>query len=234
MKTWQTAKEVHTKSDVLYNIEVKIWRMFKKLISNLTRWKIFNSKSDKTKKFWFKIMLFRNIFLFKIMPFRKIFFSKIKLFKKNFFIKIVHFNFARKTQNLRILRGKMSQNVIFWVQKFFKICLLKIIFSSKSSFLKIFFSSKSCFLKINFLQKTFFLKNKFLKNLARRKIFNSKSDALYKIDFRIWHVAKILIQNLTRCKNFSPKSDFCLAFEVLTEWWYLLSMLTPTSLKEEN
>ena len=27
---------------------------------------------------------------------------------------------ARETQNLRILRGKLNQNVIFCVQKFFK------------------------------------------------------------------------------------------------------------------
>ena len=35
------------------------------------------------------------------------------------------FKSARKMQNLRILRGKMRQNVIFCVQFFFKILLFK-------------------------------------------------------------------------------------------------------------
>ena len=51
-------------------------------------------------------MLFRINFFFKIMLF--IFFA----------LKIVLFKNARKTQSLRILRGHMSQNVIFCVQKF--------------------------------------------------------------------------------------------------------------------
>ena len=38
------------------------------------------------------------------------------------------FKTARKTQNLRILRGKLKQNVIFWVQIFFKLVLSKINF----------------------------------------------------------------------------------------------------------
>ena len=54
-------------------------------------------------------MLFKNLFFFKIMLFKKIFFFKIMLFKN-----------ARKTQNMRILRGKMRQNVIFCVQIFFQ------------------------------------------------------------------------------------------------------------------
>ena len=61
---------------------------------------------------------------------------------------MVLFKNARKTQNLRILRGKLNQNVIFCVQIFFKIVLFKNILSSKSCFLKIYFSWKSCFLRI--------------------------------------------------------------------------------------
>ena len=59
------------------------------------------------------------------MLFKKIFLFKIVLFKKMFFLKIVLFKSARKTQNLPVLRGKMSQNVIFCVQKIFKIVLFK-------------------------------------------------------------------------------------------------------------
>ena len=66
------------------------------------------------------------------------------------------FKYARKTQNLRILRGKLSQNVIFSVENFFQNLLFKITFSTKSCFLK----------------------NIFLQILTRCKIFNSQSDAL--------------------------------------------------------
>ena len=51
------------------------------------------------------------------------FLFKIMLLKKNFFFKIVLFKNARKGQNLRILRVKLNQNVIFCVQIFFKIVL---------------------------------------------------------------------------------------------------------------
>ena len=53
------------------------------------------------------------------------------LFRKFFFFKIVLFKIARKTQNLRILRGKMNQNVIFSVQKLFQNLFLKEIFFFK-------------------------------------------------------------------------------------------------------
>ena len=54
------------------------------------------------------------------MLFKNFFFFKIVLCKKSFFLKIVLFKSARKTQNRRILRGKMRQNVIFCVQIFFQ------------------------------------------------------------------------------------------------------------------
>ena len=125
---------------------LRTWRVVEKLISNLTRQKNFYSKSDDTKKFLFKIMLFTKTFSFKIT-----------IFRKNIFFEIVLFKSARKTQNLHILRGKLKQNVIFCV--FSKSCFLKIIFSSKSCFLKIIFSTKSCFLKIYFSAKSYFFKN---------------------------------------------------------------------------
>ena len=52
------------------------------------------------------------------MLFRKNFFVENVLFKFNFFFKIVLSEYARKRQNLRILRGKLNQNVIFCVQIF--------------------------------------------------------------------------------------------------------------------
>ena len=65
------------------------------------------------------------------------------------------FKYARKTQFLRILRGKMNQNVIFWVQKFFQ----------NHAFQKKFF-------KIVLFKKIFLLQN-----LTSRNFFDSKSDA---------------------------------------------------------
>ena len=85
---------------------------------------------------------------------------------------------ARKTQNLRILRGKMSQNMIFCVQVFFKIVLFENIF-----FFKNVLSKNNFFFKIMLFKKLFFFKiwrvvKIFIQNLTRRKIFNPKSDAL--------------------------------------------------------
>ena len=109
-------------------------------------------------------MLFRKSFLFKIM-----------LFRSFFFIKIVLFKIARKTQNLRILRGKMNQKVTFCVQNFFQNLLLKNIF-----FFKIVLFKKIFFFEIMLFKKIFFIKirrvvNILIENLTRCKIFNSKS-----------------------------------------------------------
>ena len=107
------------------------------------------------KKFFFEIILFKNIFLFRIVPFK----------------------YARKTQTLRILRGKLKQNVIFCVQIFFQNrAFQNFIFLQNRAFLKKFF------FKIVLFKKLFLFKNwrvvKILnQNLTRHKIFNSKSDA---------------------------------------------------------
>ena len=116
------------------------------------------------------------------------------------------FKNARKTQSLLILRGKMSLNVIFCVQMFFKVVLFKIslflqIVFFKSArkkqnlrilrgklnqnvilcvqiFFKILLSKNSFFFKIVFFKNLFSSKQSFLKkNLTLFKIFNSKSDA---------------------------------------------------------
>ena len=89
------------------------------------------------------------------------------LFKNNLFFKIVLFKSARKTQNLRILRSKLNQNVIFCVQNFFKIVLFKNYF-----FFKIMRFKNKVFFKIWRNVKIL------IRNLTRRKNFSSKSDAL--------------------------------------------------------
>ena len=75
------------------------------------------------------------------------------LFKKVFFFKIMLFKNARKMQILRILRGKLKQNVIFCVQIFFKIVLFK-----NNFFFKIVLFKSNFFFKI-MLFKNFFLQN---------------------------------------------------------------------------
>ena len=62
---------------------------------------------------------------------------------KKLLLKIVLFKYARKTQNLRILRCKLSQNVIFCVQFFFQNLLFKNNFFFKIVLFKKYFSSKS-------------------------------------------------------------------------------------------
>ena len=80
------------------------------------------------------------------------------------------------------------------------------------------------------LEISFFFKIVLLKNIFFFKVMLFKNI----IFFKIWRVVKILIRNLTHCRNFSPKSDFYLVLQVLTEWWFFLSTLIPTSFKEEN
>ena len=63
---------------------------------------------------------YSEFFLFKSMLFRKVFYFKIVLFK-----------IARETQNLRILWGKLNQNVFFSVQFSFQNLLFKIYFFFK-------------------------------------------------------------------------------------------------------
>ena len=116
----------------------------------------------------------------------------------------------------------MNQNMIFCVQKIFEICFLKSFFSSKSCFLNNFFFKITLFKNIFFLQNRALQKYFSLQILTRRKVVISKSDA-----------SEIFNSKLTS-QNFSPKFDFYLVFQVLTEWWYLLSTLIPTYSKEEN
>ena len=92
------------------------------------------------------------------------------LLRKNFLPKIVLFKIERKTQNFRILRGILNQNVIFYVQNFLQNLLFKINFSFKTVLFKIF-----PFFKIMLSNNLYFFKTR--------------------------SVVKVLIRNLTRCKN---------------------------------
>ena len=88
------------------------------------------------------------------------------------------FRNARKTQILRILRGKFNQNVIFCVQIFFKIVLFKNTF-----FFKIVLFKNNFFFRIMLFKNLFFFKiwrvvKILIQNLTRCENFVSKSDAL--------------------------------------------------------
>ena len=94
----------------------------------------------------------------------------------------------------------------------------------------------------------------FFQNLTCPKFFNSKSNALYffqskiwrfvkllikiwrvfKFFFKIWRVRKIEFKIWEVLKFFSPKCGFYLVFQVLTEWRYSLSTLTTPYFKEGN
>ena len=125
----------------------------------------------------------------------------------------------------------------------FKIMLLKKHQKSKKSRFRGVKWTKSDFLHANFFQ-----------NLTCRTFFNSKSNALYFFQSKTWRFVKTSNQNLTRLeifisksdvleknefkiwknlKSFSPKSDFYLVFQVLTEWRCFLSPLIPLILGEK-
>ena len=103
-------------------------------------------------------------------------------------------------------------------------------------------------------QNVIFWMPTFFQNLKCPKIYNSKSNALYFFQSKIWRFVKLYNQNLTgfeifipksdaleklnskpdKLKKIFPKSDFYLVFLVLTEWWYFLSTLITTWFKEEK
>ena len=158
------------------------------------------------------------------------------------------------TQNLtrcKILNSKSDA----WLKRCFKVWqvvnfltlnLTRCIFSIQTPSPKENFNSKSCILKKHEKRKLyrfhgvkrsktwFFGWKQFFQNLTCRKILNSKSNALYFFQSKIWRVVKPLNQNLGSFQTFSPISEFYLVFQVLTEWWYLLSTLIQTYFKEEN
>ena len=154
---WTYVIYSYSKSVASWNFHINIWRV--------VSCKKIDSKSDKTKKSWFKIWQDEEFF-FKIMLFTRIFFQNHASYKKLLF-KIVLFNFffvklmlsktPQKTQKLRNFWGKLNENVIFCAQIFFKIVLLK---------------------KQFFLQNRAFWNLFFFKIILFKKYSDSKSDSL--------------------------------------------------------
>ena len=177
-------------------------------IPNLMLCKEVDSKSDKTKKNWFKIWHDEENVLIQNHAFTKTFSFKMMLFWENFTFKIMLFGkknslkvcFLKMHVNVKICAffwGKLNQKVMFCMQFFFGNLLSKKHFFFNIVFSKKLFSSKSCFIKNQFFYKT-------------------------------WRVVKFLIQNLTGCKKLQfktcqflkllPKSEVFLVFQVLAAW----------------
>ena len=68
-------------------------------------------------------------------------------------------------------------------------------------------------------QNVIFLDAKIFQNLHFENFLVQNLTPCIFFQFKVWRVVKILIQNLTRFKIFSPKSDFYLVFQVLTDRW---------------
>ena len=121
----------------------------------------------------------------------------------------------------------LNQNLTRFEKIRFKIMLLK-----KHQKCKI-----SRFLGVKWT-KTWFLHAKIFQNLICSKFFNSKSNAFSFFQSKIWRFLKFLIK-IWRVRKFefkiwevskflSPKCEFYLVFQVLTEWRYFLSTsITP-------
>ena len=108
-------------------------------------------------------------------------------------------------QNLRLWYFSTSECTVrdFLIQKIRQFR----IFVSNSCFLKMQRKCKTCrFLGVTWFNIWFFV-CKLLKYLARFEAFNSKSDALYIFYFKIWHVIKTFVQNLTHRKHFNWNFD---------------------------
>ena len=122
-------KERHSKSDALWNIQFKNWRMFKKMIQNghvvkfsfemwpgvffqnqnLTRCMFFDRKSD-VFSFFSQFQIWRCVLI-----------SFKSLHGVNFWIQIMIFMKAQSMQNMSFSRVKMDQNVMFLKHFVFKI-----------------------------------------------------------------------------------------------------------------
>ena len=61
-------------------------------------------------------------------------------------------------------------------------------------------------------------------------IFNSKSDTLHNLYFRVGHVVNILIQKLTRCSRVRPKTDMLCIFQF--HIWDIVSFYNSIWLKK--
>ena len=149
--------------------------------------------------------------------------------------------FNSKSDALYFLKFKISRVVLFSIQNLSR----KENIDSKLCFLKKHEKCKICrFHGVKRTKTWFFCMQTFFKichvekfliqNLTRCMFFNPKSGALWKLQIKSWGFVKLSIQTLTRFKTSSPKSDAYLVFQVLTEWWYLLSTLLPIYFKDED
>ena len=138
------------------------------------------------------------------------------------------------------LQKKYTQNLtrcIFLNSKydalyFFKFRIWRAVFLSNQNLShKENFNSKSCFLKkhkkckicrfhgVKSIKTWFFRMQTFFKIWHVENFFNSKSNALYFFQSKIWRVVTTSNQNLTRCETFNSKSD---KFQkVFSEIWFL-------------
>ena len=163
----------------------KIWRVVKKLIRNLTRWNFLIQNLTRRKNFYSKSCFLQKLFHSKSCFLEKVFHSKSWFLEKKIFIKIVLSKIARKTKNLRFLRGKLKQNVILCVQMFFQNLLIK----NNFFFRIVLFLKKILFkimvFKINFAYRKWRVVKFSIPNLTRCKNFISESDTLYIFLFKI-------------------------------------------------
>ena len=127
----------------------------------------------------------------------------------NFEFNIMLFRKAPKVQSKSFSRSKLNHNVIFWLQTIFWNLTCWKIFNSKSNALH--FS---------------------IQNLTLCKTFKSKSDAFWNFYFEIWRFRKNEFKIWENLKFFSPKCDFYLVFQVLTEGRCFLSTLITPYFKE--
>ena len=173
-------------------------------------------------------MRFKNNCYFKIVLFENIFFFKIMFFRKNVFFKILLFKSARKTQNLRILRDKMDQNVTFCVQIFFFQNLLFIIFFCKIMLFKNNFFFKIWRVEKKFLFKIWRVMKILIQNLTRCKIFNSKSAFKSVFSDSRWIIIKVLPTWLTMAwgKKISYECVACVCLTFFTIFLVIVFFMT--------
>ena len=138
----------------------KLGKLLKKYCQNLTSCKIFNSKSDACLKCWFKIWHVVKTLIQNLTRQKKfMLFTKTFSFKKSCFLERIlpskscfseiFFSWKSCFSKLHVKRKFCAFYGLNWIKTwffmciFFKICFLKIFFSSKSCCLKTYFSSKA-------------------------------------------------------------------------------------------
>ena len=183
------------------------------------------SNWETLKNFYFETRLF--------VSFRDFNFCELKNFHKLYFFSIP--NLSR----CKILLQNLTHNKVFYS----KLCSLK---KHKKS--------KSCrFWRVNWTKTWLFESKLFFKVWHLEKI-QFKLQRVVKIWIKIWRFVKFFKWTQTRWKNSKSnydklwnfnsnsdtlyslplKSDFYLVFQVLIEWWYLLSKLKSTEFEGEK